>query len=285
MLFHSKKKGVTKMRKTFTRFTGMALAALMVCSLAACGSSTTVGPDLSPSEGQNTSQTSTEKTGITGLKLSKSSVTLKVGGTEELSVMTTPADADQSTLVWTVTDPTIAQVENGKITALKNGTTVVTVKTADGAVYQTCTVVVSGEDDPAEIKVTGIALNKDHFVIKLGGSAQLSATATPDNATDKTLSYSSSDETIAQIGTDGKITTLKEGVAEIIVTASSGIKKNCLVIVCKDNQLPAGTSAEVSVKAGESLNLAYLLQESHRADLHLRGQVGADYGWQQGNRR
>ena len=254
------------MRKTFTRFTGMALAALMVCSLAACGSSTTVGPDLSPSEGQNTSQTSTEKTGITGLKLSKSSVTLKVGGTEELSVMTTPADADQSTLVWTVTDPTIAQVENGKITALKNGTTVVTVKTADGAVYQTCTVVVSGEDDPgkvlkarltaAEIKVTGIALNKDHFVIKLGGSAQLSATATPDNATDKTLSYSSSDETIAQIGTDGKITTLKEGVAEIIVTASSGIKKNCLVIVCKDNQLPAGTSAEVSVKAGESLNLA-----------------------------
>ena len=104
------------MRKTFTRFTGMALAALMVCSLAACGSSTTVGPDLSPSEGQNTSQTSTEKTGITGLKLSKSSVTLKVGGTEELSVMTTPADADQSTLVWTVTDPTIAQVENGKIT-------------------------------------------------------------------------------------------------------------------------------------------------------------------------
>ena len=93
------------MRKTFTRFTGMALAALMVCSLAACGSSTTVGPDLSPSEGQNTSQTSTEKTGITGLKLSKSSVTLKVGGTEELSVMTTPADADQSTLVWTVTDP------------------------------------------------------------------------------------------------------------------------------------------------------------------------------------
>ena len=242
------------MRKTFTRFTGMALAALMVCSLAACGSSTTVGPDLSPSEGQNTSQTSTEKTGITGLKLSKSSVTLKVGGTEELSVMTTPADADQSTLVWTVTDPTIAQVENGKITALKNGTTVVTVKTADGAVYQTCTVVVSGEDDPAEIKVTGIALNKDHFVIKLGGSAQLSATATPDNATDKTLSYSSSDETIAQIGTDGKITTLKEGVAEIIVTASSGIKKNCLVIVCKDNRLPAGTSAEVSVKAGESLN-------------------------------
>ena len=74
----------------------------------------------------------------------------------------------------------------------------------------------------------------------------MSATATPDNATDKTLSYSSSDETIAQIGTDGKITTLKEGVAEIIVTASSGIKKNCLVIVCKDNQLPAGTSAEVS---------------------------------------
>ena len=139
------------MRKTFTRFTGMALAALMVCSLAACGSSTTVGPDLSPSEGQNTSQTSTEKTGITGLKLSKSSVTLKVGGTEELSVMTTPADADQSTLVWTVTDPTIAQVENGKITALKNGTTVVTVKTADGAVYQTCTVVVSGEDDPGKV--------------------------------------------------------------------------------------------------------------------------------------
>lgn len=244
------------MKKTFTRFTGMALAALMVCSLAACGSSTTVGPDLPPSEGQNTSQTSTEKTGITGLKLSKSSVTLKVGGTEELSVMTTPADADKSTLVWTVTDPTIAQVENGKITALKNGTTVVTVKTADGAVYQTCTVVVSDEDDPAEIKVTGIALNKDHFVIKLGGSAQLSATATPDNATDKTLSYSSSDATIAQVGTDGKITTLKEGVAEIVVTASSGIKKTCLVIVCKDNQLPAGTSAEVSVKAGESLNLA-----------------------------
>lgn len=256
MLFHSKKKGVTKMKKTIARFTGMALAALMACSFVACGSSTTAGPQPSPSQGQSVSPTGTGKIEITGLKLSKNSVTLKVGETEVLSVLTTPENADKSTLVWTVTDPTIAQVENGKITALKNGTTLITVKTADGAVYQTCTVVVSDSDTTEEIKVTGIAFNKDHFVIKLGGSAQLSATATPDNATNKTLTYGSSDETIVQIGTDGKITTLKEGVAQIIVTASSGIKKNCLIIVCKDDKLPSGTSAEVTVKAGESLDLA-----------------------------
>ena len=84
-------------------------------------------------------------------------------------------------------------------------------------------------DGSTVIDVTGIALDKNEIALKTGDTAKLTATVTPDNATDKTVRWTSSDETIATVQ-DGAVTAVKEGKATI--TAKAGdMEARCEVTV------------------------------------------------------
>ncbi|MBR2847866.1 MAG: InlB B-repeat-containing protein [Clostridia bacterium] len=86
---------------------------------------------------------------VTDVVLDKSSITLDVNGTAELAATVLPDDATDKTVSWTSSDPTVAKVENGKVTAKKPGTATITVTTNDGSFTDTCTVTVN------KIAITG----------------------------------------------------------------------------------------------------------------------------------
>lgn len=84
-------------------------------------------------------------------------------------------------------------------------------------------------------KVTGVSLNKDSLSLEPGGSEALTATVTPDNATNKNVTWSSSAEGVATVDANGNVTAVAEGTATITVTTEDGNKTaTCTVTVEHD---------------------------------------------------
>ena len=161
------------------------------------------------------------------IELDKTSVSLKAGETAQLTAAVTPADTTDK-VVWKSSQPTVADVdENGNITALATGTTEITATA--GSVSAVCKVTVEG------VKVSEVKLDKTYVSLKAGETAQLTATVKPDNATDKTVTWTSSNDKIATVA-DGKITAVAPGTATI--TATAGDKSaTCTVTVAKEAQI------------------------------------------------
>ena len=111
------------------------------------------------------------------------------------------------------------------MTAVKAGTATVTAKTANGKTA-TCKVTVT----PATVAATGVTLNKSTLSLKEGENQTLTATVAPSNATDKTVSWTSSDTSIATVKA-GKVTAVKAGTATITAKTANGKKAACKVTV------------------------------------------------------
>lgn len=171
---------------------------------------------------------------VSGVTLNKTSVTVYTYSTLQLTATISPSDAEDKTVTWSSSNPSIASVdENGKVKALKTGTATITVTTTDGGHTASCTVKVITyvpTPDP-DIAVSSIALSQTELALNEGQTANLSATITPSNATDKAVTWSSSDKSIATVNAQGKVTAIKAGEAIITATASNGLKAICKVIV------------------------------------------------------
>ncbi len=83
------------------------------------------------------------------------------------------------------------------------------------------------------ISVSEVAFSKDTLTITEGKTASIVSTVTPDNATDKTLTWTSSNESVAKVDETGIVTAVAEGVCTITATASNGISCECKVTVEK----------------------------------------------------
>ncbi len=87
---------------------------------------------------------------VTGVSLDKTELSLTVGGTEALTATVAPDNATDKTVTWTSSNPSVAKVENGVVTALARGTAVITATAADGSgASASCTVTVSSYLPPA----------------------------------------------------------------------------------------------------------------------------------------
>ena len=160
---------------------------------------------------------------VTGISLNKSSTTLEVGSSETLTATVLPADASDKTVIWSSSDPSVATVSGGTVTAIKAGTTTITATAGSKSV--TCTVTVKN----SVIAVTGISLNKTSTTLTVGGSEMLTATVTPDNATDKTVTWTTSNRNVAVV-VNGYVSAT--GVGTAIITATAGDKTaTCTVTV------------------------------------------------------
>lgn len=172
---------------------------------------------------------------VAGITLDQDSVILNVGNEVTLTATVSPENATDKTVIWESSDPTVATVENGKITAVATGTATITAKAGDKTAE--CTVTVSNQDIPVE----GIALDKAGLGLKVGGTKALIATVLPENATNSTVTWSSSNTAVATVAADGTVTAVAVGTATI--TATAGDKTaTCLVTVsaADDNLLPNG---------------------------------------------
>ena len=163
------------------------------------------------------------------VSLNKSATTLTEGESETLTATITPSNATgDKTVKWSSSNAEVAAVDsNGKVTAKKAGTAVITATSSNGKTAS-CTVTVKQK----EIAITGISLNKSTTSLTEGESETLTATITPSNATgDKTVKWSSSNEAVAAVDSNGKVTAKKAGTAVITATSSNGKTAGCTVTV------------------------------------------------------
>ena len=192
---------------------------------------------------------------VTGVSLDKTELTLKSGGKATLTATVTPEDATDKTVTWTTSDAAVVAVDKGEVLAGKPGKATITVKTNDGGKTATCSITV----EAATVAVTGVSLDKTELSLTEGGSATLKATVTPEDATDKTVSWKSSDSAVATVDESGKVTAVKAGSATITVTTKDGSKTaTCKVTVTAATVAVTGVSldkTELSLTEGGSATL------------------------------
>lgn len=164
----------------------------------------------------------------------KSATTISIGGSETLTVTYTPADANTGkAITWTSNNEAVATVDaNGKVTGVAAGTATITATSEKGKTA-TCTVTVEA------VSVNGVSLNKSTLSLEEGKSETLTATVLPANATNKNVSWSSSNTTVATVNANGAVTAVKAGTATITVTTEDGSKTaTCAVTVKEVSPVP-----------------------------------------------
>ena len=209
--------------------------------------------------------------------------------TKDLDAKLIPADATDVKLAYESSDESIATVdETGKVTAVANGectiTTYVTAKTEDAEASELSAVVVEAadseevddsvatmpedlaamdsafgvvpEDLKAETKVTvttnveGITLDKTEGVLTVGNTVTVTATVTPDTATNASVTWSSSDEAIATVDSEGKITAVAPGTATITATSDSNPDASAAyAVTVQAKKVVTSTSTKTSSKS------------------------------------
>ncbi|MDE7089209.1 MAG: Ig-like domain-containing protein, partial [Prevotella sp.] len=182
------------------------------------------------------------------ITLSQTSAELKVGESVILTATVLPETATDKAVTWSSSDETIATVDaEGKVTALAIGETTITA--ICGSVSATCAVSVVAT--PAE----SITLSQTSAQLKAGESVTLTATVLPETTTDKTVTWSSSDETIATVDAEGKVTAITVGTATITATCGS-VRAACTVsVVATPAESITLSQTSAQLKAGESVTL------------------------------
>ena len=165
----------------------------------------------------------------TSILLNIESVELIEGDSKLLTYVVEPSNASNKNVKWESSDASIVSVDQkGKISANKVGNVTVTAISEMGNKTASCSVIV-GEK---VILITSISLNKIELSLLEGDSEKLIAEIAPTNASNKNIDWKSSDETIAIVDSEGKVTALKAGVALITVTARGSDKKDvCSILV------------------------------------------------------
>ena len=164
----------------------------------------------------------------TGITLSQTSLTLEVGKTQTLTASIQPSDATDKSVAWKSSDTSVAAVSaSGKVTAKAAGTCTITATAKDGSgLKATCQLTVVQP-------VTGITLSHTSLSLEVGKTQTLTATIQPADATDKSVTWTSSNTSVATVSTSGKVTAKAVGTCTVTCAAKdgSGIKAECKVTV------------------------------------------------------
>ena len=158
---------------------------------------------------------------VSSVSLSQSSVSIARGGSTNLTATVNPSNATDKTVTWSTSNPSVATVNNGTVSAVAVGTATITA-TASGRTA-TCEVTVTPKG------VSSIKLDKTSASMIIKEVMTLTATVEPADADNKTVTWSSSDESVAKVD-NGKITAVGKGEADITVSAGS-LKATCKVKV------------------------------------------------------
>lgn len=189
---------------------------------------------------------------VTGVSINKSSLTLYTGQTETLSAQVKPDDATDTRLTWSSSDKTVATVANGKVTALKAGSTQIRVTSFEGGFQAVCNLTVKQH-------ATGLDLSHSTRTIYLGQTVTMTATVLPSDASDKSVTWASSNSDIVSVTQNGSVTANAMGEAVITATSNDGgFSKSCKVTVIEP-LVPATsltlTPKTMSLNIGESGSL------------------------------
>lgn len=238
---------------------------------------------------------------VTGMKLSQNTLQLEKTKSTAIQAIITPVDATKKSITWTSSNPAVATVINGNVTGISEGKATITATTKDGGFTDACEVTVYSNP------VTGVTVSESAMDIGAGYTKKLNATVLPENATDKSVTWSSSDTTVATVDQDGNVTGISTGAAYIIATTNDGNKKaQCVVTVLPltitdetgDNAFTAGAAddkttittsadsasiAHADANNGTSVTKDFTPHDTGRAALSFRlttgGQKYDDANW------
>ena len=183
---------------------------------------------------------------VSSIKLNLTSLALTKGKSQTLIATVTPADATDGTVSWTSSDPNVASVDSkGKVTATGNGSATITAKAGDQEA--TCAVTVT-------VPVESISLNKTKLTLNKGDRETLVATVKPNDATEQTVNWSSSDLSVATITTNGMVIAMGGGKATI--TARIGYESaSCEITVKVPVKYVMLSQNSLTLNEGESVTL------------------------------
>lgn len=161
-----------------------------------------------------------------------------------------PADTTEDDVILSVADESVAKLEGNKLVAVSDGTTKITA--TSGIVKTSAKVTVT-------TKVEQIALSKTEGVLTVGNSVTVTATVTPDNATNATVNWTSSDEKVATVDSNGKVTAVAAGNATIKATSESDgdVSADYALTVNKAAAKPATNYSGTGSSAGAATTPSY----------------------------
>ena len=163
----------------------------------------------------------------TGVTLDKTTASVYEGKTVSLTATVSPSNATYKSVSWKSSDSNVATVSGGVVKGVSPGTATITATTHNG---KTATCKVTVAEDPSIVKPTGITLNKTSLTLEAKSTETLTATVAPSNATDKTVTWTSSDTNIATVD-GGVVKGVSAGTATITAKTYNGKTATCTVTV------------------------------------------------------
>ena len=182
---------------------------------------------------------------VSSITLDSTSMTLIEGETQTLTATISPSNAENQKVLWSSNNSSVASVKDGVVSAIKVGTATITAKSDDGGKTATCIVTVEAKNTP----VTGVTLNKTSYEMTEGDEVTLTATVSPENATNKNVSWSSSNTSVATVD-NGKVKALKAGTATITVKTEDGNKTATCEITVREINVGDDKNEEINENEG-----------------------------------
>ena len=167
---------------------------------------------------------------VSSLSLSQETIEFELNDFKPVQLIATilPEDAEDKTVQWSSSNENVAKVAGGLVSAVGIGEAVIKAQTRDGSLEKTCKVTV-------KCKVTGVKLSEHKATLKVGDTEQLVAEVIPANAGNKSITWTSSNPSVATVSKEGLVTALASGSAEVSVTTADGdFSEKCVVTVEKD---------------------------------------------------
>ena len=189
---------------------------------------------------------------VSAIILNSTSLSMTEGDTFKLTATVSPDNATDKSVIWSSSNASIAEVTDGVVTAVKEGAATITVASRDGGARATCEVAVAART----VDVESVTLSQKEAVITVGKTLTLTATVMPENATDKTVTWTSNNTSIATVD-NGVVTAVKPGSASI--TATAGGKNASCTVTVKEEYIDVTSvtldETSCSLMEGESFTL------------------------------
>ena len=185
----------------------------------------------------------TGKVSVDKITIDQEDFEMTEGESTTLTATVLPADATDKTVSWHSSKEDVVMISNtGKVMAIASGKSIITAKAGNKTDFITITVIANA------VHVTGISLDKTTLELKVDESETLTATVTPDNATNKNVSWTTSDPAVATVE-NGWVTGVKPGSATITTKTEDGGKTAECAVTVKTNLAPSVTVGSENVSA------------------------------------
>lgn len=207
---------------------------------------------------------------VTGVTLNKTSATVTNGDSDTLIATISPANATNQGVVWSTNKDTVATVtQSGLVNFVGVGEAIITVTTDDGAKTASCTYTV----EKIPVHVESITLNSNSETIYQNGTFQLQATVLPADADNKSVTWSTDDDTVCTVSSTGLVTAVGLGAATITATTVDGAKTaQCSfnsVTYVKVTGIQLDKTSPIAMKVGDTITVTATVQPTNATNKNV----------------